>query len=95
MAPPAEPSVLPEAPSHSDVPLKKTTSQGMEGLCHVKGQRWDQVFPAMTLFLEHRRLEQAHTLALQQHEAVTVFEHRAGASMEKAQLYPEEAGKAD
>lgn len=60
----------------------------MEGLCHVKGQRWDQVFPAMTLFLEHRRLGQTHTLALQQHEAVTVFEHQAGASMEKGPTVP-------
>lgn len=60
----------------------------MEGVCYVKGQRWDQVLPAMTLFLEHRRLGQAHTPTLQRDEAVTVFEHQAGASMEKAQTVP-------
>lgn len=60
----------------------------MEGLCCVKGRRWDQVFPAMTLFLEHRRLGQAHTPTLQRREAVTVFEHQAGASVEKAQTVP-------
>lgn len=73
--------------------LLKSTSRNIKWLRYAKGQRWDQVFPATALFLEHRRPGQARTLALEQHEAVTVFEHQAGASVEKAQPYPVEAGE--
>lgn len=76
----------PSSTWHSDIPLKKFIPE-YKTVALCQGTALGSGVPCHDPIFRAQALGQAHTLTLQQHEAVAVLEHQAGASKERAQLY--------